>query len=303
MLDGEAQTLADGTEDPSGSGTKRTAPAAPPIFRQSALERFASPEQLDRMVAVTLPRAWIGLLTVWILLIALVVWGVWGSIPVRVHGSGMLLDRGSHLYPVVPASAGRVTELAVEKGEAVERGQLVAALTPHQGATVRLESPVKGRVTEVLVRVGDIVEPAVTLLAIASEGEGTEALVYLPPHQFGQIEVGMPAQVTPFTVDPNEYGSIRGTVVAVHSFPSSEAEIAAALQDETLAATLVTDGPPTGVRIELARNADGSGFQWSTSNGPPFAISSGALADAGITVREEPPIVLVIPAFKRLFGL
>ena len=114
---------------------------------------------------------------------------------------------------------------------------------------------------------------------------------------------GMAAQVMPYIVDRNAYGSIRGTVEAVDVFPSSEAEIVAVLQNKTLATALVADGPPKGIRIDLMMRPDGGGFQWSTSQGPPFKISGGALANATVIVREVPPIVLVIPALKTLFGL
>ena len=39
------------------------------IFRKSALDRMASPEQLDALMRITSPRGWIALLTIGFLLL------------------------------------------------------------------------------------------------------------------------------------------------------------------------------------------------------------------------------------------
>jgi HlyD family secretion protein len=95
------------------------------IFRQAVLDRLASPEQLNTLMTVTDPRGWIALLACGLLLATALVWGVLGSIPTRVHASGILIHSAG-LAEVVALGAGQITRLEVDVGDRVREGQLIA---------------------------------------------------------------------------------------------------------------------------------------------------------------------------------
>ena len=97
------------------------------VFRQVALDRLASPEQLDQLMQVTNARGWLALAAVGVMLVAGAAWGVFGSIPESVGGQGILLKSGG-LFEVSPLTGGRVTDVAVNVGAAVREGQVVARL-------------------------------------------------------------------------------------------------------------------------------------------------------------------------------
>lgn len=61
------------------------------IFRKKALEKLASPEQLDQLMAITTPRGWLILLGLGSLLAMVVVWSVFATIPTTVSGDGILI--------------------------------------------------------------------------------------------------------------------------------------------------------------------------------------------------------------------
>ncbi len=57
-----------------------------PIFREVALERLSSPDELDRLLKVTDSKAWIAQLATFGLIIVALVWGYigqngWGRLP------------------------------------------------------------------------------------------------------------------------------------------------------------------------------------------------------------------------------
>jgi hypothetical protein len=63
-----------------------------PIFRKTSLERLSSPEQLDELMHVTGPRNWLVMAGLGALLAAVVLWGVFGTIPTTATGEGVLVS-------------------------------------------------------------------------------------------------------------------------------------------------------------------------------------------------------------------
>lgn len=95
------------------------------IFRKSSLDRLASPEQLDSLIRVTSPRAWLALAAIGGLLLTALLWGIFGSIPSKVRGSCILIRPGGVDEIVAPGS-GWVSDISVEAGDMVRHGQMIA---------------------------------------------------------------------------------------------------------------------------------------------------------------------------------
>jgi HlyD family secretion protein len=98
------------------------------IFRASALQRAASPEELDHLVAITKPSDWILAAVLTVALAAAIGWGIYGRIPSRVSGQGILVGSG-RVVDAVSAAEGRLASLGVAVGDHVERGQVVARIS------------------------------------------------------------------------------------------------------------------------------------------------------------------------------
>ena len=107
------------------------------IFRSVALERLSSPEQLDQLMQVTTPRGWLLLVGVGALLATALVWGVLGSVPERIAGQGILIRSGGVLEVEAPGD-GRVTDVAVRVGDVVSEGQVVARIQ-RQDLVLRIQ--------------------------------------------------------------------------------------------------------------------------------------------------------------------
>jgi HlyD family secretion protein len=101
------------------------------IFRKVALERLSSPEQLDQLMQVTDPKGWLALGALGFLLLASLVWGVFGSIPTEAQGEGILLRQGG-VSSLVAAENGQVEEILVGVGDVIEKGQVVARLRQEE---------------------------------------------------------------------------------------------------------------------------------------------------------------------------
>jgi len=97
------------------------------IFRKVSLERLSSPERLDEAYRVTLPKEWLALLGVFMLLAAVSVWSFRGSLATRVSARGVIIRRGG-VVNVVASGAGLVVSLDVKTGDTVRAGQVIARI-------------------------------------------------------------------------------------------------------------------------------------------------------------------------------
>jgi HlyD family secretion protein len=97
-------------------------------FRAVALQRAASPEQLDHLVNITKPFDWILAFVICLALVAAVTWGIVGRIPTRTLGEGILVSSGGRVVDSVSAAAGRLASVDVSVGDHVAKGQPIAQI-------------------------------------------------------------------------------------------------------------------------------------------------------------------------------
>jgi HlyD family secretion protein len=97
-------------------------------FRAIALQRAASPEQLDHLVGITRPSDWILIAVMCVALAGALTWGVLGRIPTRAAGEGILVSGGGRVVDAVSAAAGRLSSIDVSVGDHVVRGQPIAQI-------------------------------------------------------------------------------------------------------------------------------------------------------------------------------
>jgi HlyD family secretion protein len=105
---------------------KRMTEVSQRAFRAVALQRAASPEQLDQLVTITKPFDWILTSVVCLALVGVLTWGVLGRIPTRALGEGILVSGGGRVVDSVSAAAGRLSSVDVSVGDHVTQGQIIA---------------------------------------------------------------------------------------------------------------------------------------------------------------------------------
>lgn len=99
-------------------------------FRKAALEHASSsPEQLNQLIRITSANVWIFAVVLYAVLIAIVLWGFFGSIAIRVEGQGILLAEKGGIYSAIsPEGSGHVIAILVSHGDKVKKGQVLAHL-------------------------------------------------------------------------------------------------------------------------------------------------------------------------------
>ena len=96
------------------------------VFRAVALQRAASPEQLDHLVRITKPLDWIIIFVIGTALVAAVTWGIVGRVPTRAAGEGILISGGGRVVGQRRPARQDGARLAVgrQRRQAAEAGQM-----------------------------------------------------------------------------------------------------------------------------------------------------------------------------------
>jgi len=173
----------------------------------------------------------------------------------------------------------------------------------------KIKSLHDGEVVEVLASSGVVVGPGTPLFkmkneaAISSTGK-VKGILYVPSQDGKKIKVGMEALVVPATVQPQERGYMKAKVTYVSEFPVTQQGMMTSMKNDQLVSGLLRMGAPYEVFVEFEENADTySGYEWTSVGGPEVSINAGTSCAGKITVKQEPPIAMVIPALKKFFDL
>lgn len=99
------------------------------LFRQEALERLSSPEQLDKLIQVVTCKDCLPLGGLAVLGFLGLLWSIFGKIPVTVSGQGVLINPG-RVIPFQSAISGQLKSLNVSSGQCVKKDDILAIIDP-----------------------------------------------------------------------------------------------------------------------------------------------------------------------------
>ncbi|MEN6350433.1 MAG: hypothetical protein ABFD08_13695 [Syntrophomonas sp.] len=94
------------------------------LFRKASLDSISSPEQLNDYIKVSNPSVWIILAALFILLAAVLVWSLTGSLPTSIQAKGVVKDGDVLSY------------VDAEKAGAIKAGQTVKIQAADQKETI-----------------------------------------------------------------------------------------------------------------------------------------------------------------------
>ena len=126
----------------SGKGTEAFPQSVPVsrLFRKNALKNLHSPDDLNTLLKLTTPKSWLAMLILAILTLTVITWGFLGSIPVRVHGLGLIQKQGGIIYNVLSKAEGTIKKLSVKTGQEINKGEPIAELYLREKETEKLSA-------------------------------------------------------------------------------------------------------------------------------------------------------------------
>ena len=88
------------------------------IFRERAVDSASSPESINRVAPIASARLWVLVAGAGVVVATFTVWGFFGSIPLTVRGTGILIE-GSMVVAAEAPADGRIGDLLVKPGDRV----------------------------------------------------------------------------------------------------------------------------------------------------------------------------------------
>lgn len=244
------------------------------IFREKALAKLSSPEQLDQLIIITDRKGWIALLAIGLILITSLVWAFSGNLPVIISGSGILIAEGG-IHEMISLNSGIVKEVNVGLNDIVEVNQLIATVSNPEleykliSARKQLEklkeekskknlekikdmelnieqiegeikfyseirSHVAGMITSIRIDNNDYVERGTVVATMEYNNAPLQAIIFISDDDAKTAQLGMDVQVSPSTVKKEDFGFIRGKITYISHYPSTKKRISNILDNDRL---------------------------------------------------------------------
>ena len=316
-------------QDKESKAEERWSQGKNSIFSKEALAKMRSPEKLDTVLSITSPVGWMGLIAVAVMMIAVVIWSIFGSFTVKADGMGMIIDP-SGISRVSSLSGGRLDKVYVHPGDRIEKGELIAHLEqPQETAATRMAqygpelssnnreaavrvhefdsrkyqkeasefiySPYKGVIAEVMGEEGNIIGAGTPIASVRiDDGQGElKGVLYIPANKGKGVKPGQTIQLAPSGVDISLSGSLLGTVRSVSQYPVSAQTMQKTLANEQLVQLIsqAQQGAVMEVTFDLVRDPSSkSGYLWTSSVGEHKPITAGSFCTGSIIIERRPPI-------------
>ncbi|MFF7313995.1 HlyD family efflux transporter periplasmic adaptor subunit [Streptomyces sp. NPDC008137] len=266
-------------------------------FRQQALAKLQSPEELDLPVRFARPQGWLVLSVTVVAMAAASVWAVTGSVASTVSAPA-ILTHGQGSYLLQSPVAGQVTSVLAKQGEQVTANSPVLKVRTAKGEVV-VRALDAGRVSGLAATVGQIIQTGANVAAVEKVAHSEDALyatVYVPAENAASIPDDAEVDLTVQSVPTQEYGVLRGHVKSVDRAAQSPQQISAFLGDSQLGEQFTKKGRPVAVTVRLDKSSGTkSGYKWSSADGPPYKLSSMTMASGSIRLTDQRPVDWLLP--------
>ncbi len=306
------------------------------IFSKEALDKLRSPEKLDTVLPITSPIGWMGLAAVALMMVAVVIWSIFGSFTVKAEGLGLIMD-SSGISKVSSMAGGKIDKIYVHSGEKIKKGAMVAHIElPQETAATRMAqyspelassnrdasnkvhefdsrryqkeaaeyiySAYSGTVDEVMVEEGAVIGTGSPIINVRNEDGRNElsGIVYVSVNKGKSVKPGQTIQIAPGGVDISQSGYLLGTVRSVSQYPVSAQTMQTSLGNEQLVQSILQaqQGAVMEVTFDLVKDPGSeSGYLWTSSVGEHKPITAGSFCTGTIIIERRPPIEKV---FYRL---
>ena len=259
------------------------------LYRKSSLEKLSDPEQLDKAVVISSPMSWLALIGVLIIIIAVLVWSVLGTLPTTVTVRG-IVSASENAGAYYSDYSGIVTDVSVKEGDKVSEGQTLLTVKGSDGKEHDIKADCAGTVSRITAGSGQMLTVGTEAVRYAPESENEQVIVcYAPAEQAQKLNKGMKVLVFPSSADTDKYGHFEAQIVSVGKYTANTENMAFVTgRNNMLADSFLQNGPVYAVICRIvSENGDP---KWSGKKDGAPRLSNGSLVSAKIVTAESSPI-------------
>lgn len=270
------------------------------VFRKSSLEKLSNPDQLDRSITISSPMSWLWLIGVFLIIIVVLLWSIFGSLPTTLTVSGSIVSIDNSIT-IFSDDTGYLSEISVKPGDSIKKGEEIAILTTPSGEQKKVTSNEDGKISMLLVKQNDSVYVGSEIAKLTPDIDEEQVFVcYVPVTEVNTINKGMKASLYLMSSDSQKYGHMEAEIYNIGSYPANAENVALQVgANNGVSNSILANGPVVTVVCKLKRDSNTkSGFYWSNKNGKDKTLQSGTLLSAKIIVDESAPISKLLNNLK-----
>lgn len=256
------------------------------LFREKALKQLERTDFVETEIKVTSPSTYVIIASMAILVIAVFVWCLLGSISDRCSVSGVIFPIDQVVDVTLP-NRGMVRSTFVTNGDVVEKGQALAMVSVGDAYSM-ISSPTCGSILNIK-KENENFESLAPIVTIVSDDEeqGSAAVAFVPFEISRKLRSGMRVEVTPKNLTREKNGYIVGHITEVERYPVSREDAVKVLKNENFVGDIFPEqGAAFVVKMELHRQDDGS-LVWSFKPDEPVDMGTGTFCDIRIVTKRR----------------
>lgn len=244
------------------------------------------PDVVETQIKVTRPSTYVIIASMAILVVAVFVWCLLGSISDRSTVSGVIFPVDKIVDVTLP-NRGTVRSTFVANGDIVEKGRALAMVSVGDAYSM-ISSPADGSILNIKKENEDFesLAPIVTIVSDEQE-QGCTAVAFVPFEISRKLRSGMRVEVTPKNLTREKNGYIVGHITEVERYPVSRDDAVKVLKNENFVGDIFpVQGAAFIVKMVLHRQDDGS-LVWSFKPDEPVDMGTGTFCDIRIVTKRR----------------
>lgn len=289
------------------------------LFRKSVIDKLSSPEQLDRTINITTPMTWILLIAFGLIILSVLIWSIFGSIPSTVSMQGVLLSPGKTNAYFAPCDGILVKSDFFEFGETFEAGDKLFTIEKTNGKRSSFKARTDGVMNRFLVAGGDPVTEGQELFRyspVLDDDRHCKQVVvcYLPEDQVSKLrdlmrerseeaeETGKPFRGLEAMIYPGGRSAkdafVAGELLLIDERIASEQymELNLGPDSKRLAERFLQKGPVVALTFAIQKDPGTGRMQWSRPGDHENSrFNNGTTAEVELVTDVRRPIA-------KLFG-
>ena len=259
------------------------------LFRQQAMDTLESPDKINDYIRVTGPSFYLWLISILVCVVSVCVWAFNSTISEFVKIDGIAFPH-QEIMRVSPPLDGRITEVFVQKGDEVKKGDVLFRYVAD-GAVRELRSNDSGVVLshKVNQETFSAMEPCVYLLPHDQVNQLKDMIAFVTYADLRKLKVGMEVQATPSDLKREEVGYMYGRIVSINELPTSSKEAGSLFKLDEFTLAVFPAEAAFMVKIRLEDHLqDKSKIRWSHQGGEDINVKIGTFCSLQIVIKDRP---------------